>query len=96
MTCWRAKKSIPSPVNLHELSRINRDAAFGQVFLQRGSDGPDAFFPVLPELPDDVLDIILINQGVAPEDFYERQAVFTTVKNFLLVFPWDLGIRNEY
>lgn len=89
------KKSIPGPMNLHELSRKSCQGWNGQMVIKRQPEGKDALFPVSPELTDDVLNIVLINQDVPIHDRLGGNTVFNALKDFLLVFKGDLGVGNQ-
>ena len=89
------KKIIPGPMNLHELSRKSCQGWNGQMVIKRQPEGKDALFPVSPELTDDVLNIVLINQDVPIHDRLRGNTVFNALKDFLLVFKGDLGVGNQ-
>lgn len=63
--------------------------------IKRQPEGKDALFPVSPELTDDVLNIVLINQDVPIHDRLGGNTVFNALKDFLLVFKGDLGVGNQ-
>lgn len=62
---------------------------------KRQSEGKDTLFPVSPELADDVLNIILIDEDVPVHDRLRGKTVFNASEDLLLVFKWDLGVRNQ-
>ena len=48
-----------------------------------------------PELTDDVLNIVLINQDVPIHDRLRGNTAFNAFQDFLLVFKGDLGVGNQ-
>ena len=94
-SCWREKKDIPGSVNLHELPRKSCQGWNGQWFFKGESEGKDTLFPVPPELADDVLDIVLINEEVPVHDVLRGDTVFHAIQDFLLVIKGDLGVWDQ-
>ena len=62
--CWWAKKNIPGPMNLHELTGISGQTGNCQISQKRGTNGEKPLFPVFPELTDDIFDVAFINQEI--------------------------------
>ena len=63
--------------------------------MQCEPQGEDAFFPVVLVSPDDVPYMAFIYLAVPFKDWICGYAVLMKLQDFLLVFTWDLGIRND-
>ena len=50
---------------------------------------------MLPELPEDMLDIVLIDKEVAVHDSIRLSSAFIAIKDFLLVSQRGLRIRDQ-
>ena len=82
-------------MNLHELERVNGKACLGEPVMQSEAKGKDPFLPVLPEPPDDVSYMALIDQEVPLKDRSGRLSLVFQCKDILLVFAEDLRIWND-
>lgn len=89
------KEDISGSMNLHKLPRIGYDAVAGKDVRKEESKGTNPFFPMLLELPDDVLDIVFVNQVISFHDRGRGIPTFDTEKDLLLILKGDLGIRNQ-
>lgn len=89
MLCWETKKFISDPVNLHELHRIIRQTWYSEVFQNVQAKGSNTLFPVLPELTENVLDVVFINKVIAFHDFIRDLPLRMDGNDFLLVMNGD-------
>lgn len=62
---------------------------------KRQPERKDALFPVFPELTDDVLDIILIDEDVPVHDRFRRSTAFHAIQDLLLIFKGYLGVWDQ-
>ena len=82
-------------MDLHELPRKSCQGWNGQLFFQREPEGKDTLFPMPPELADDVLDVVLINEEVPVHDRFRGNTVFHAFQYLLLVFKGNLGVWDQ-
>ena len=82
-------------MNLHELLRISHKAWDREGICQGKAEGEEALFPVPPELSDDVLDVILVDQEVFLHNRFSGAAAFGTEEDLLLIIPGHPGVRDK-
>ncbi len=88
-------KFIRGLSNLHELHRIEVQAGNCQVVCEGEPEGGRPLFPMLFELPVDIFDVVFIHQIVPFHDCFRAPAALPACQDLLLVFQWDLGIRDK-
>lgn len=82
-------------MDLHELPRKSCEGWNGQMVRERQPEGKDALFPVSPELTDDVLNVVFIDQDIPVHDRFGGNTFFHAFQDFLLVSEWDLGVGDQ-
>ncbi len=89
-------KFIRGLSNLHELHRIEVQAGNCQVVCEGKPEGGKPLFPMLFELPGDIFDVVFIYQIVPFHDCFRALPALPACQDLLLVFQWDLGIRDKW
>lgn len=77
-------------MDLHELPRESLKAGNSEGVCQAETERKDPLFPVPSELPDDVLDVIFINQEIPLHDSFHRAPAFVTAEDLQLIIKSHL------
>lgn len=82
-------------MNLHELPQESPKAGDREGVCQTEAERLDPLFPMPAELPDDVLDVIFINQEIPLHDSFHRAPAFVTAEDLQLIIKSHLRIRDK-